>query len=290
MTSEEREGRAVCVSVDGSRRIVNGLDWKTTARDVIRSLRPRTTVPHILVESWQGCLRPIGEEEFVCQILEEWGEEARDVRLILMTSHSLPGHRYSRRVLDANKIYQAQRHGKVAANKRRCLSVKATPKRELGKEIARLVARAEVARERLTAVEELEKRRLDDPDFSELDLTPSEEEEWVALQEQLTEEEEEARELDERKKELRGKIETQSSDMAQVKRRSMELQRKLSQEKEKHERLNGGEEYEELEEAQEQVKRLRNELKIRHKMNQLQTNKMQEVSALISALEDDCSV
>ena len=47
----------------------------------------------------------------------------------------------------------------------------------------------------------------------------------------------------------------------------------LSQEKEKHERLNGGEEYEELEEAQEQVKRLRNELKIRHKMNQLQTNK-----------------
>ena len=168
MTSEEREGRAVCVSVDGSRRILNGLDWKTTARDVIRSLRPRTTVPHILVESWQGCLRPIGEEEFVCQILEEWGEEARDVRLILMTSHSLPGHRYSRRVLDADKIYQAQRHGKVAANKRRCLSVKATPKRELGKEIARLVARAEVARERLTAVEELEKRRLDDPDFSEV--------------------------------------------------------------------------------------------------------------------------
>ena len=49
----------------------------------------------------------------------------------------------------------------------------------------------------------------------------------MALQEQLTEEEEEARELDERKKELRGKIETQSSDMAQVKRRSMELQRKV---------------------------------------------------------------
>ena len=168
MTSEEREGRAVCVTVDGSRRIVNGLDWKTTARDVIRSLRPRTTVPHILVESWRGCLRPIGEEESVCQILEEWGEAARDVRLILMTSHSLPGHRYSRRVLDAHKIYRAQRHGKVAANKRRSLSVKATPKRELGKEIARLVARAEVARERLTAVEELEKRRLDDPNLSEV--------------------------------------------------------------------------------------------------------------------------
>ena len=169
MTSAEEESRAVCVTVDGSRRILHGLHWRTTAGDVIQSLRPSAAVPQILVECWQGCLRPIGEEEFVCQILEEWGEEARDVRLILMSSHSLPGHRYGRRgLLDAEKIYRAQRHGKVSTNKRRCLSRKATPKRELGKEIARLVARAQVARERLGAVEELEKQRLDDSTVSEV--------------------------------------------------------------------------------------------------------------------------
>ena len=87
----------------------------------------------------------------------------------------------------------------------------------------------------------------------------------------------------------------------------------LLQEKEKHEQLTSGEEHKEVVEAQEQVERLRNELKIRQKINQLQTNKvcvikatekqckymkffilqMQEVSALIAALEqrqDDCSV
>ena len=167
-SSQERESRAVCVTVDGSRRILNGLEWKTTAGDVIRNLRPAATVPLVLVESWRGCLRPMREEEYVCQILEEWGDEARDVRLILMSSHSLPGYRYTRRALDMGKIYKAQRHGKVSANKRRCLSWKATPKRELGKEIARLVARAEVARERLATVEELEKQRLDNSVLSEV--------------------------------------------------------------------------------------------------------------------------
>ena len=172
MTSDGGESRAVCVTVDGSRKILNGLSWRTTAGDVIQALRPRAAVPQVLVESWRGCLRPIGEEEFVCQILEEWGEEARDVSLILMSAHSLPGCRIVRRGLDAAKIYGAQRHGKVSANKRRCVSRVARPRRELGKEIARLIARAQVARERLDEVQALEKR-LEDATFSEVRINLS---------------------------------------------------------------------------------------------------------------------
>ena len=63
--------------------------------------------------------------------------------------------------------------------------------------------------------------------FLQLDLSPSEEEEWVALQEQLAEEEQERRELEERKKEICDKIETKSSEVAQAKRSNTELQCKV---------------------------------------------------------------
>ena len=58
-------------------------------------------------------------------------------------------------------------------------------------------------------------------------LSPSEEEEWVALQEQLAEEEQERRGLEERQREIHEKIDTQSSDVAREKRRNKELQQKV---------------------------------------------------------------
>ena len=58
-------------------------------------------------------------------------------------------------------------------------------------------------------------------------LSPSEEEEWVALQEQLAEEEQERRGLEERQREIQKKIDTQSSDVAREKRRNKELQQKV---------------------------------------------------------------
>lgn len=146
--------RAVCVTVDGTRRILNGLDWRTTAEDVIRRLKPNSG-PQILVESWHGCIRRIGKDEYICQLLEEWGDEARNIHLVIMSPLSLPGYRLVKQGLNKTMIYKAQQHGKVASNKRRCLSRRITPKKDIAGEIARLIGRAEAARERLSAVEML---------------------------------------------------------------------------------------------------------------------------------------
>ena len=167
MEGGEGGGRAVCVTVNGCRRILSGVDWRTTAGELSHKLSPPGSAPLMLVESWRGCLRPVHRDEYVCQILEDWGEEARNVSLCVMSPHSLPGARYTRRGLDTGKIYRAQRHGKVSQNKKRCLSRISTPRKEVGKEIARLVARAEVARERLAEVEELE-HKVKDTTLSEV--------------------------------------------------------------------------------------------------------------------------
>ena len=161
----EGGGIAVCVTVDGSRKILSGLSWQTTAGDLIHNLRPNSG-PQILVENWRGCMRPIDRDELVGQILEDWGDEAKHVSLVLMSARRFPG---AQRRLDTGKIYAAQVHGKVAGNKKRCLSRLKTPRNreEVGKEVARLVARAEVARERLDEVEQLEKR-MEETDLSEV--------------------------------------------------------------------------------------------------------------------------
>lgn len=143
----------MCVTVDGTRQIVNGLHWRTTAQDVIQSLRPRSG-PQILVESWHGCVRPVQKDEYICQLLEEWGEEARNVQLLLLSSHSLPGYHLAKPGLNKAQIYRAQQHGKVASNKKRCLSRLTTPKKKIKAEIEGLIERAQAARERLAAVQE----------------------------------------------------------------------------------------------------------------------------------------
>lgn len=145
----------MCVTVDGTKRLVSGLDWKTTARDVIQRLRPRSG-PQILLESWRGCTRPISEDEYVCQLLEEWGAEAERVQLVLLSSHSLPGYRLAKRGLNTAKIYRAQRHGKISSNKKRCVSRLTTPKNKIKEEIERLIAKTRAAKERLSAVQELQ--------------------------------------------------------------------------------------------------------------------------------------
>ena len=132
---------------------MNGLDWRTTAEDVIQRVRPRSG-PQILVESWRRCVRRIRNDEYVCQLLEEWGEEAGHVELILLSAHSLPGYRLSKRGLNRTQIYRAQRHGKVASNKKRCLTRFKTPKKNMKEEIERLIEKVQAARERLTAVQE----------------------------------------------------------------------------------------------------------------------------------------
>ena len=60
-----------------------------------------------------------------------------------------------------------------------------------------------------------------------LNLSPSDDEEWVALQEQLAEEEQEKEELEKRKRELGEKIDKLSDEITKVKRRNAELQAKV---------------------------------------------------------------
>ena len=148
----EFEKRAVCVTVNQSRRIVTGLDWSTTAQDLIRSIRPRSE-PQVLLESWRDCMRPIGKNEYVCQILEQWGEEARNVQLVLMSTTSYAEYQ-SRPGLLRNKIYLAQTHGKVAGNKKKRLSRCSFPKKKVVCDIERLMEAVRMNKERLKALEE----------------------------------------------------------------------------------------------------------------------------------------
>ena len=145
------EERAVCVTVNGSRKIVNGLDWRTTAQDIIQSLRPRSG-PQVLLESWRGCVRPIKKDEYICQILEEWGEESRHVQLVLLNARDYAGYRRKPGLRKA-EIYRAQSHGKVASNKKRCLSRLSTPKTRMMGEIERLIETVQANRERLAALQ-----------------------------------------------------------------------------------------------------------------------------------------
>ena len=61
-----------------------------------------------------------------------------------------------------------------------------------------------------------------------LDLSPSEDEEWVALQEHLAEEEQEGRELESRRKEIRDRTQEQSAEIEQLKKGNAEQQAKVS--------------------------------------------------------------
>lgn len=143
--------RAVCVIVNGSRKIVNGLDWRTTAQDIIQSLRPRSG-PQVLLESWRGCVRPVKEDEHICRILEEWGEESSHVQLVLMNARDYAGYR-RRPGLRKADIYRAQSHGKVASNKKKCLSRFSTPKTKMTAQIERLIETMQANRERLAALQ-----------------------------------------------------------------------------------------------------------------------------------------
>ena len=58
-------------------------------------------------------------------------------------------------------------------------------------------------------------------------LTATEEEEWVGLQEELEEEKLEQKSLFQRRTEIKGKIEQQSAEIEQQKRRNAELQAKV---------------------------------------------------------------
>ena len=98
-------------------------------------------------------MRPIGKNEYVCQILEQWGEEARNVQLVLMSATSYAGYQ-SRPGLLRNKIYRAQTHGKVASNRKKCLSRCSFQKKKVVSDIERLMEAVRVNKERLKVLEE----------------------------------------------------------------------------------------------------------------------------------------
>ena len=140
--------RAVCVTVGGTRKIVAGIRWSTTAQDIIQRLKPRSAHP-LLLESWRGCVRPIMKDEYVCQVLEEWGDEAPHVQLVLVGANSVDGSTTKLR------IYKAQTHGKVSINKKRCLSRLSTSKKDMIHKTRKLIDRLKINRKKLATVHSL---------------------------------------------------------------------------------------------------------------------------------------
>ena len=131
--------RAVCVQIEGSRRIVEGLDSKTTAQDVINALRiscEKLLGPLVLLETWNGCCRLVGKKEKICSLMEHWDNEARSIKLVAMSSYQYNKKRRGD-MLNA-RLYRIQTHGKVAARRRRLCKCKKT-KRKLSLEIQGLL-------------------------------------------------------------------------------------------------------------------------------------------------------
>lgn len=141
--------KAVCVEVDGSRTIVQGLDSKTTAKDVISALRlsrEKLPGPLVLLEVWNGCCRRVEREELICSLLEKWGNESRNVRLVVMSSYQ-----YNKQRGDEQRTvsYRAQTHGKVAARRRKIRQRKLKTKRTLAAEVQGLLETVKAKREEL---------------------------------------------------------------------------------------------------------------------------------------------
>lgn len=75
----------VCVVVDNTRKMLHGLDHNATVGDVIQKLRAAYSKekPQVLLESWNGCYRVMPHEEKLCTSFEQWGNQARDVKLVM---------------------------------------------------------------------------------------------------------------------------------------------------------------------------------------------------------------
>ena len=142
--------KAVCVEVDGSRTIVQGLDSETTAKDVISALRLSREMlpgPFVLLEVWKGCCRRVEKEERICSLLEQWGNESRNVRLVVMSSYQYNKKR--RGAEQSTALYRAQTHGKVATRRRRIRQRKLKTKRTLATEVQGMLETLKVKREEL---------------------------------------------------------------------------------------------------------------------------------------------
>ena len=139
--------RAVCVQIEGSRRIVEGLDSKTTAQDVLNALRiscEKLLGPLVLLETWNGCCRLVGKKEKICSLMEHWDNEARSVQLVAMRSYQY--HKKRKGEMQTTS-YRVQTHGKVAARRRRLCKCKKS-KRKLALEIRGLLETVKTAKEK----------------------------------------------------------------------------------------------------------------------------------------------
>ena len=138
--------RAVCVQIEGSRRIVEGLDSKTTVQDVLNALRiscEKLLGPLVLLETWNGCCRLVGKKEKICSLMEHWDNEARSVQLAAMRSYQY--HKKRKGEMQTTS-YRVQTHGKVAARRRRLCKCKKT-KRKLALEVQGLLETVKTAKE-----------------------------------------------------------------------------------------------------------------------------------------------
>ena len=105
---------AVCIEVDNSRKIVNGLSRTATVGEVVEKLRVSCgkKTPQLLLESWRGCSRVMASEEKLCISFEQWGSQARDVELIMAEAR-----RYNRKTAVRKSRRGRGCSGKVAWRK-----------------------------------------------------------------------------------------------------------------------------------------------------------------------------
>lgn len=75
--------RSLCIKVNKSMKIVDGLCQTATAGDILHRLS-HSTKPQVLLEVWNGCSRPFSPEEKVFESLEKWGHQAHRINLVMM--------------------------------------------------------------------------------------------------------------------------------------------------------------------------------------------------------------
>ncbi len=100
----------------------------------------------VLLEVWNHCSRQLPSDMKVCSLMEEWGNQARNVKLVMADASSYGGKSTPQTSVHARTwqrhvhLRKKQTHGKVSYRKRRSVATRERlSRRTLGKDIGRLL-------------------------------------------------------------------------------------------------------------------------------------------------------
>ncbi|XP_003389307.1 PREDICTED: cilia- and flagella-associated protein 58-like [Amphimedon queenslandica] len=289
-------GRAsIYIKVNKSLEIVDDVYPSTRVGEVIQRLSNTTRrfKPQVLLEVWNGCSRLMNQTELILDSLNKWGDQARTITLVMMDrdtyiNGSTLGLRGKKRCRGQRRRYL--RWLKSPCRKR--LAVRMTRKHRV---LLKLESMSKLKRELLECKEE--KRYLADlirsssanqlrNEESLLSrLSPSLKSRYAGLSNEVARVSQSNEELEKHKRELNQTLANRKQEIQSLQRAIEVKQKQTKTVKQETMRLAS------MRELKVQHDALQTNLKAKQKINQLQENKLQELTSKKTEIEkqiQDC--